>query len=88
VILRTDGIGRAYQRAADMSKTKKQTKWPEKMKLSQARRYLGISFTKMTTLVKSGRLTYETSALDCRVKLVKRADLEALKRGFSEALGE
>lgn len=55
--------------------------WPEEMKLTQARLYLGISFTKLTTLIKSGILTFEQDLLDCRVKLVKRSDLDKLKRG-------
>lgn len=62
----------------------KKTKFPAKMKLTEARRYLNISFTKMTTLVRSGVISYEINPLDCREKLVKRADLEALKRNVSE----
>lgn len=54
--------------------------WPEKMKLSQARKFLGVSETKISSLVSSGRLKYENDPLDNRVKLVKRVDLEALKR--------
>lgn len=54
--------------------------WPEKMKLSQAHKFLGVSVPKMTALVKSGRIKYEEDPLDGRVKLVRRADLEALKR--------
>ncbi|HEX8069220.1 MAG TPA: hypothetical protein VF546_04650 [Pyrinomonadaceae bacterium] len=53
---------------------------PKKMKLSDARRYLGVSFTKLTALVHSGELPYEISILDGRVKLVRRAHLDALKR--------
>ena len=54
--------------------------WPEKMRISQARKFLGVSPMKMTQLVSSGRLKYEIDPLDNRVKLVRRADLEALKR--------
>ncbi len=53
---------------------------PEKLKLTQAREFLGISFAKMTALVSSGTLKVEEDPLDRRVKLVRRADLEALKR--------
>ncbi len=53
---------------------------PEKLKLSQAREFLGISFAKMTSLINSGTLQFEQDPLDHRVKLVKRDDLEALKR--------
>lgn len=53
---------------------------PEKLKLSQARKFLGISFAKMTSLINSGTIEFEQDPLDHRVKLVKLADLEALKR--------
>lgn len=53
---------------------------PEKLKLSQAHKFLGISFAKMTSLVTSGILPFEEDPLDRRVKLVKRSDLEALRR--------
>jgi hypothetical protein len=55
---------------------------PEKMKLSDARKYLGVSFTKMTELIRSGKLSYEPSVLDCRVKLVRRSDLDKLRKEF------
>jgi predicted XRE-type DNA-binding protein len=57
-----------------------QEEWPEKMKLSQARKFLGVSETKISSLVSSGRLKYEIDPLDNRVKLVRRTDLEALMR--------
>jgi hypothetical protein len=57
--------------------------WPEKMKLSVARKFLGISFSKMTALINTGIIQYERNPLDNRVKLVMRADLEELKRQFS-----
>jgi hypothetical protein len=60
----------------------KEPQWPEEMKLTQARQYLGVSFTKMTTLIKRGLLTFEEDPLDCRVKVVKRADLDKLRRGW------
>lgn len=53
---------------------------PEKLKLTQARKFLGISFAKMTSLINSGTIKFEQDPLDHRVKLVKLADLEALKR--------
>jgi hypothetical protein len=56
---------------------------PEKLKLSEARRYLNISFSKMTGLVSNGTIPWEADPFDSRVKLVKRADLDSLirKRG-------
>lgn len=59
-------------------------KWPEKMKLSEARRFLGVSFSKMTTLVGSGRITVEDDPLDRRVRLVRRSDLEKLLRNRTQ----
>lgn len=52
--------------------------WPEKMKLSLARKFLGISHSKMTQLVHNGTLKYEEDPFDHRVKLVKLEDVEAL----------
>jgi hypothetical protein len=54
--------------------------WPEKMNLTKARKFLGISFSTMSILVGSGKLATEHDPLDRRVKLVKRADLEDLLR--------
>jgi hypothetical protein len=59
------------------------TEWPEKMTLSLARKFLGVSFSKMSTLVSSGLVKFERSPLDHRAKVVMRADLEELKRQFS-----
>lgn len=58
--------------------------WPEKMKLSEARKYLGVSVQKMRALIQSGILTFETSPLDGRLRLVKRSDLEKLKRQYAK----
>jgi hypothetical protein len=63
----------------------KEPEWPEEMKLTQARQYLGISFTKLTTLIKRGLLAFEEDPLDYRVKVVKRADLDRLRRGWRKA---
>jgi hypothetical protein len=52
---------------------------PEKLKLSDARKYLNISFSKMTHLISSGLIAWESDPLDSRVKLVKRVDLDQLK---------
>ena len=57
--------------------------WPEKMTLSLARKFLGISFSKISTLVSTGLLKVERNPLDNRVKLVSRTDLEELKRQYS-----
>lgn len=56
-----------------------ETELPDKMTLTQAHRYLGISFTKMTKLINEGVIAYEKSRLDHRVKLVKRDDLDSLR---------
>jgi predicted site-specific integrase-resolvase len=54
------------------------TQWPVKMKLSLAAKFLGISSSTLSNMINSGRIKYENDPLDNRVKLVKRADLEAL----------
>jgi hypothetical protein len=53
---------------------------PNKMTMTQARKYLGVSFTKLTSLVASGKIPYEVNPLDHRVKLIKRSDLDTLLR--------
>jgi hypothetical protein len=60
---------------------------PEKLNLTAAHKYLGISFTKMTGLVNNGIIKIEKDPLDNRVKLVKRADLDKLKRQRSAVEG-
>jgi hypothetical protein len=54
--------------------------WPEKMKVSVARHFLGVSYAKITSLINSGLLRCETDPLDHRVKLIRRSDLEELVR--------
>lgn len=63
----------------------RQTDWPEKMKLSEARKFLGVSVSKMTNLVGSGRIAVEDDPLDRRVRLVRRSDLEKLLRKRTQA---
>ena len=64
-------------------RTSQTVEWPEKMKLTQARKFLGISHSKLSTLIGSGKIKYEVTELDHRVKLVKRSDLEELKRQYT-----
>jgi excisionase family DNA binding protein len=54
--------------------------WPEVMKLRQAAEYLGVSHTKITMMVHGGMLPFSRSEMDYRVKLVKKSDLDELKR--------
>jgi hypothetical protein len=68
------------QRYDHSQKASQSKEWPEKMKLSLARKFLGISFSKMSYLIHKGTIKYEEDPLDHRVKLVKREDLEALLR--------
>jgi Helix-turn-helix domain len=63
---------------SEISENKQQAEWPEKMKLSEASKFLGVSMSKMTNLVGSGRIAVEDDPLDRRVRLVKRSDLEEL----------
>jgi hypothetical protein len=52
----------------------------ELVTVAEARRILCISANKMSALIGSGALPYEQDPLDRRVKLVKRADVENLRR--------
>jgi sulfur carrier protein ThiS len=53
--------------------------WPERMKLSLAHKFLGVSHAKLTSLVNTGVIPHERDPLDHRVKLVRRSDLEKLR---------
>lgn len=68
------------QRPGIQTKLQVKETWPEKMKLSEARRFLGVSHTKITSLVKTGVIPHERYPLDHRVKLIKKSDLERLKQ--------
>ncbi len=48
------------------------------MTVGEAREYLRVSRAKMTKLIKDGVLPSEPDPLDGRIRLVKRADVEAL----------
>jgi len=48
------------------------------MTATDAQNYLGISSKTLARLLKSGELPFERDALDRRVKMVKRADVEKL----------
>lgn len=60
--------------------TRRAERWPEKMKLSLAHKFLKVSHAKLTSLIKAGVIPYERDPLDHRVKLIRKADLEKLKR--------
>ena len=51
----------------------------------QAREYLSISKKKMAQLIRDGVLATQDSVLDKRVKMVRHADVEALKSGSVQA---
>jgi hypothetical protein len=48
------------------------------IKVSEARKILGISANKMAALIGSGALPHQLDPLDHRVKLVRRRDVENL----------
>jgi len=51
----------------------------EKMTLTEAARYLGVSRVTMSALVKRGKVKVATDPLDTRKKLIKVTDLNKLK---------
>lgn len=55
------------------------------IKTSEAQEILGVSPSKMARLLRDGLLPYWTRPLDARVKLVSRAQVEALKIRAVEA---
>ena len=52
----------------------------EYMTLGEAREYLGISRVNIARLVKNGTLKASENPLDTRSKLVKRTELDKLKK--------
>lgn len=53
--------------------------WPDRMKISLAHKYLGVSHAKLTSLVNTGVIPHERDPLDHRVKLVRKSDLEKFR---------
>jgi excisionase family DNA binding protein len=51
--------------------------------ISEAARFLGVSRTKVWQLVKNNIIPYQKDPLDDRKKLIRKADLEQLKRASS-----
>lgn len=70
------------QRTGTQTKLQVKETWPEKMKLSEAHRFLGVSHAKITSLVKTGVIPHERCPLDHRVKLIRKSDLERLKQAW------
>jgi predicted site-specific integrase-resolvase len=66
------------KRVREHCTSKQPEEWPVKMKLSQAAKFLGISFSTLSNLVGSGKISVEEDPLDRRVRLVKRVDLEKI----------
>ena len=54
--------------------------WPTELTARQAKEFLGVSMTKLSKLLKDKVLIYRLDPLDQRCKLIKREDLETLKR--------
>ena len=52
----------------------------EYMTVADAREYLGVSKRKIAQLIENGILPAENNLLDKRSKIVKRADVEALRK--------
>ncbi len=52
---------------------------------SEARRLLGVSAVKMAQLIRDGIVTHFPNPLDRRVKLVSKAQVEALRPKRAEA---
>lgn len=55
------------------------------IKTIEAQSMLGVSPTKMARFLKDGDLRHWTSPLDARVKLVSRAEVQALKERYVQA---
>ena len=64
---------------------KKQLTPQDLIKTTVAQNMLGVSPTKMARFLRDGYLRYWTSPLDARVKLVSRAEVQALKERYVEA---
>ncbi len=56
----------------------------EFLNLKEARQLLGVSRTKLWTLTKEGHLPIYQDPLNKRVRLVRRRDLENLRRPIKE----
>ncbi len=54
------------------------------MTVGEAREYLGVGKIKMAALIKDGVLTTQPDPLDKRIRLIKRAEVEALAERSSK----
>jgi hypothetical protein len=56
--------------------------WPEKFTVTQARRLLKVSPSKMTQLLRQNLIRYHRNPLDLREKLIRRSDLLAFLKKY------
>lgn len=65
---------------ADKTRADREEGGDEYIIAEEARQILGVGVNRMAQLLKDGVLPFERSPLDKRIKLIKRADVEALAK--------
>lgn len=56
--------------------------WPEKLTVAQAHKFLGVSPSKMSQLLRRNLIETHENPLDRREKLIKRSDLEVFLKEY------
>lgn len=56
--------------------------WPEKLTVTQARRLLKVSSSKMTQLLRQNLIRHHRNPIDMREKLIRRSDLLAFLKKY------
>lgn len=56
--------------------------WPEKLTVTQARRLLKVSPSKMTQLLRQNLIRHHRNPIDMREKLIRRSDLLAFLKKY------
>jgi hypothetical protein len=56
--------------------------WPEKLTVTQARRLLKVSPSKMTQLLRRNLIRHHRNPIDMREKLIRRSDLLAFLKKY------
>jgi Helix-turn-helix domain len=68
-----------------MNKLMENTQPNDLIAVAEAQRLLGVSHAKIAQLIKTGLIRHFSNPLDRRVKLVSKAEVEALKPKRAEA---
>jgi hypothetical protein len=65
-----------------------ETDWPEEMKLTEAARYMNVTFKTLQRILRENNVPIYLSQVDRRCRLIKRKDLEPIRESRTSLLTE